>query len=59
MTLDSEVCSQKKAEVAQLEAELQEEMSRRRQLKADMEKAANILRRAVMVRTQPDNNYGL
>ncbi|XP_006797736.1 cilia- and flagella-associated protein 157-like isoform X2 [Neolamprologus brichardi] len=48
LNLDSEVCSQKKAEAAQLEAELQEEMSRRRQLKADMEKATNILRRAVM-----------
>lgn len=53
------MCSQKKAEAAQLEAEFQEEMSRRRQLKADMEKATNILRRAVMVRTQLDNNYGL
>ncbi|XP_042083183.1 calponin homology domain-containing protein DDB_G0272472 isoform X3 [Haplochromis burtoni] len=50
LNLDSEVCSQKKAEAAQLEAELQEEMSRRRQLKADMEKAANILRPAVMPR---------
>ncbi|CAI5649380.1 unnamed protein product [Oreochromis niloticus] len=48
LTLDSTVCSQKKAEAAQLEAELQEEMSRRRQLKADMKKAANILRPAVM-----------
>lgn len=50
-----EELSQKTAEAAQREAELQEEMSRRRQREADLQEAANMLRPAVMVRTQPDH----